>query len=421
MPNSNQTANRQSGKAWLGLALSMSLLFLAPASAPAGLFGRDRTGEAHTKALPKQDFLPPVATINPKIDPQSGQEEDIEGPVTLSAVTSPVIRTTPRVNRLDGYVSDKFKSEQLQNVLEIQKKIDEADLEYLWRATVEKNPVIRFSMEKLAAPADVQPRQSSTFLTKTLSTLLSGATLAATMVPGGGQYRDMGTMAVNNAMQNLINGRTQPTLGSLSPTEQIQMAGLIDDLKMKLIQAYQSYKSTLQTLADSHQTTIKNNNLYSKALSSGNNLAVMASGTAYYQALMNETSLRQKAKLHRLALERLAGREAVSRLELTARLDDSQTAINIATPLGVSPEVGPPAPTAQQVTTTKLESPSGQTMAMPLDLPQTMEISPRLSTDIGPPEPIPAPTETGKSPPLNPFPSSNEAIPMPMPEILHHD
>jgi hypothetical protein len=146
----------------------------------------------------------------------------------------------------------------------------------------------------------------------------------------------------------------------------------------------------------------------------------MASGTAYYQALMNETSLRQKAKLHRLALERLAGREAVSHLELTARLDDSQTAVNITTPIGVSPEVGPPAPTAQKVTATKLESPSGQTMAMPIDLPQPMEISPRLSTDIGPPEPIPAPTEKGKSPQLNPFPPS-EAIPTPMPEILHHD
>ena len=386
-------------------ALSLALLFslLTPLTAPA----------ARPAPLQKRDFLPPIATINPKIEAGKSDADDNElEAISLSAVSSPVIHASPRVDRLDSDISGQIRSEQLKGLLEIQKKIDEADLEYLWRATVEKNPVIRFSLEKLATPADLQTKQSSKFLTKTLSTMISGASLAGSMLPGGGQYRDMAVMAGNNALQNLVNGRTQPTLNSLSPTEQIQMAGLIDDLKMKLIQTYQNYKNSLQTLAESHQTTVKNNNLYSKALASKNDLAIMAAGTAYYQALINETGLRQKGKLQRLALERLAGPDAVSQLELSARLDTtgSQTA-----------KTGEPA----KALPLRTETASVGTLALPLpdvsDLPQPMEIGPHLTSEIGPPAPVnsspPPPAATRKAATRE----KKSAIPLPLPEILRHD
>lgn len=349
---------------------------------------------------PTRDFLPPIASINPKLqDIQKTQAETDNSveTVAFTAVSSPVLKTTPKVERLATDLSSQIKNEQLEGVLEIQKKVDSADLEALWKATVEKNPVIRFSLEKLATPADLQSKQSSKFLNKTLSLLIQGSTMAATMIPGAsagvGAYRNMGTMAVGNALQNLTSGKTQMTPGSLSATEQIQLAGLIDELKIKLIHNYQDYKSTLQALAESHEVTLKNNNLYSKALSSKNDLAVMAAGTAYYQALMTETSLRQKAKLYRLQLERLAGTETVSTLQLAVQVPDNVTASNtgaIGPQASLSSEspIGPELPPA---TTGRPVSDSAKTASPIEGLPEALEIGPHLSQEnmeaVGPPMP----------------------------------
>lgn len=378
-----------------------------------------------TPSWPSRDFLPPVASINPKLEDTKPDENTLE-PVALSAVSSPVIHTTPKVDRLATDLSQQFKSEQLQNVMDIQQKVDEADLERLWQATVEKNPVIRFSLEKLATPADLQTKQSSRFLSKTLSVLISGASMGATMLPGGGAYRNMGTMAVGNALQNMVTGKTQPTPGSLSPTEQIQMAGLIDELKMKLIHNYQDYKNTLQALAQSHEVTMKNNNLYSKALFSKNDLAIMAAGTAYYQSLMNETTLRQKAKLYRLELERLAGVDAVSTLELAVHVPTSngsaadtpqqQQTASTETPIGPA---APAASAATQATT------SGPALIGPNELPPALEISPTLGTEtsslIGPPLPSGKAKQAAKASRNKSLAKTNDSTPMPIPDkILEH-
>jgi hypothetical protein len=361
---------------------------------------------AKEKAWPKRDFLPPVATINTKLEtnPEALKTSDGEvEEVAFQAVdTQAVIRLKPKVERLAGSVVGKAQSEHLQTMLELQKKVDEADLEYLWQATVEKNPVIRFSLEKLATPADLESKQSSKFLSKTLSTLISGASLASTMLPipgGNSAYQNMGTMAAGQALQNMLVGRTRPTVGSLSATEQIQLAGLIDELKAKLIRSYQDYKNTLENLARCHEITVKNNALYSKALASKNDMAMMATGVAYYQALLNETALRQKAKLHRLELERLAGPEAVSRLELAVHIDNSiQTAsahppakalatpvrtdvldaedlpYTIPDPIGPQPLIGP--------------EPKSKKSAMP-DMPEVMELLPSFKRDNRLPSPMP--------------------------------
>lgn len=273
-----------------------------------------------------RDFLPPIATINARLVEQvEAATDDTLEPVALSAVQAPILHASPKVEKLDTDLSAQIKATQVENLIEIQRKIDEADLESLWEATVEKNPVIRFSLEKLATPADLQTKQSSRFMTKTLNMLISGATMVPTMLPGSGVYQNMGSMAVGNALQNLVNGKTQVNPNSLSATEQIQLAGLIDQLKLRLIHNYQDYKNTLQNLAQSHAITAKNNLLYSKALTSKNDLAIMAAGSAYYQALLSETALRQKAKLNRLQLERLAGPEAVKRLELAVHVPENVT------------------------------------------------------------------------------------------------
>lgn len=297
------------------------------------------------KNLPVRDFLPPVASINAKlIESAEASNDNLLEPVALSAVQSPVLQASPKVKKLDTDLSIHVKTEQLESLLEIQRKVDEADLESLWEATIQKNPVIRFSLEKLATPSDLQTKQSSRFMTKTLNMLISGATMVPAMLPGASMYQNMGSMAVGNALQNMVNGKTQVNVGSLSATEQIQLASLIDELKLRLIHSYQDYKNTLQNLAQSHQVTVKNNSLYAKALGTKNNLVIMASGAAYYQSVISETTLRQKAKLHRVQLERLAGPEAVNRLELAVHVPES-TSTATATPLIDPPDshefVGP--------------------------------------------------------------------------------
>lgn len=356
----------------LGICLALALIFAQ------GLPAQARKDKA--PAWPQREFLPPVATINGKVDPEApGDDGELEA-VSLVGVNTPTLNKTPRVERLSDEIGAAQLNPGLKTLAELQGQVDEADLNRLWEATVERNPVIRFSLEKLATPADIQTKQSSVFLRKTLSVLISGATMAATSMPGGGAYRDLGAMAASNALQNLVTGRTQPTPNSLSATEQIQLAGLIDELKVKLIHTYQDYKGTLKALTESHAVTMKNNNLYSQALASKNDLAVMAAGTAYYQALSNETALRQKAKLYRLQLERLAGPDAV---------DDLQLAVLI-------PEGTPPAaaiPPAQPT----------ETAGLIPEAPATAE--PPLPDEIGPLLPDAA---LGPEAPVGPMPAGGK-------------
>lgn len=400
-------------KRWLGSLLAASVLLVQGLPSYAASNPK--------KSLPVRDFLPPVASINPKLTEsvETSTSEDEFEPVALSAVQSPVLHASPKINKLDTDLSAQIKTDQLENLLEIQKKVDEADLEYLWQATVEKNPVIRFSLEKLATPADLQSKQSSRFMTKTLNTLISGATMGAAMIPGASMYQNMGSMAVGNALQNMVNGKTPINHNSLSETENIQLAGLIDQLKLRLIHSYQDYKNTLQNLAQSHATTAKNNSLYSKALTSKNDLAIMAAGTAYYQALLAETNLKQKAKLCRMELERLAGPDAVSHLELAVHVPENVSTasaipvtdhlptpttnefigplpIEMASPSSnskINELIGPELPPAKIKSPTK----SAKNVKSPLknDIPQPMEIGPKLKESNNlPPISLPEPLAT---------------------------
>jgi len=159
------------------------------------------------------------------------------------------------------------------------------------------------------------------------SMLIQGAgTGAMIMMPGGG-YQRMGVAAASQAFDNLVTGRNKPQTVSLSNTEKIQLAQLLEELNGALLSDYHSYKNTLMLLSDMQQTVINKNNDYSRAIKSGNEVAVMASATAYYKAAKNQIELRQKAKLHRMKLERLAGMDAVGGLQLALFAPESdQTA-----------------------------------------------------------------------------------------------
>lgn len=462
-----------------GLLLAVGIWFAVPAFALSAV-PLSSTGPS---AWPKRNFLPPIAVINPKLEARrasvgkASRDNEVEA-VSLTAVNGPVLHGSPKITRLDTAIAGGVKESAALGLADIRQKVEEADLEHLWQATVEKNPVIRFSLEKLATPADLHTRQSSRFLSRTLSTMISGATMAATMMPGGGAYRNMTSVAAGNALQNLVAGRTPVTPGSLSATEQIQMAGLIDDLKLKLIHTYQDYHASLESLAQSRETTARNSALYSQALATKNDMAIMAAAQAYYQALDKETILRQKARLQRLELERMAGREALSRLEFTPRLGDEQpimaegashapaSSVAMPSPLPpeptasgdpvgpTAPEIGPAAPVSavRKTTTAKIEvrnvtpkksaiilpeqkpkASSRKPMALPLEMPPQamLEIGPSPVPEIGPAKPLPLPALSGADGKVGKkassasvgisnksVPAGQEVMPLPIPDKI---
>ncbi len=278
-----------------------------------------KKGTDQAVSLPQRNFLPPVATINPIIEPDALEleEEGIDEVVMMPAVTPSVLKASPKITQLDTDLGIRESSKDYQTLRTVQDDLDNADLDNLWKSTVERNPVIQFSLEKVHAPVELHQKQSSLFMRKTLNTLITGITMATTMIPGGGSYRNIGAMAVGDATRNLTLGPQVMPDTLLSATEKIQLAGLIDELQASLIETYHNYKRTLATLANAHQNTVQNNVRYSMALGSQNQIAILASGTAYYKALMDETRLRQEAKLQRIKLERLAGADSVSNLKLT--------------------------------------------------------------------------------------------------------
>ncbi len=327
-------------------------------------------GKAAFADWPVRNFLPPVATINPKLDdiPEvtAADPTDNDGleVVSLASVTTPVLTTKPAIERIDSHVdvlNDAAKAKQ-----QAQADLEEVDMETLWSATVERNPVIRFSLEKLTTPEELAQKQSSVFMRKTLGVLISGATLASTMLPGGsaiGSYRNMGVMAGGDALKNLTSGRTTPLAARLTATEKIQLAGMIDDLQRQVIQAYHDYRRALVALADAHTKTTEASERYSLAMSQVNEASksnkksgnqqllqsmqaalLMSNGASYYQSLRHETSLKQEAKRHRLQLERLAGIETVAGLKLAVGDDEIATVPEEITPQQATPSA-PAAPT----------------------------------------------------------------------------
>lgn len=292
------------------------------------------------KKLPQQNFLPPVATINDKLTAPVNaiREADPLEPVNLSAITSPALKVSAPVIKLDNDLGIRNQDKDYQALVDLEKEMHEEALRKLWEATVENNPVIRFSLEKISAPVDLQQSHSSKFLKTTLSTLISGAAMSSALLPGGGSYRTMGAMAGGDALQNLVNGRTTPQEEMLTPTEQIQLAGLVDELKAKLIHTYYDYRNTLQSLVQAHQLTQDNSDLYSKTLDGNNDLATMAAGTSYYKALLNESTLKQQAKMYRLQLERLAGKDAVSDIQLAVSPDALEKLTSHVDDSAISPD-----------------------------------------------------------------------------------
>lgn len=214
------------------------------------------------------------------------------------------------------------KEDALKHYLQAQKKLDIEDIKTLWESTVKRNPVIRFALKKLSLPAE-QRKINSSRMAKTIATLINGACMLPAFL-GADSITSSAASAGGGLASRAIRNKDLPKEMPLTDTELIQLARLVEDLQDKVIKNYYAYKGSLESYKSAKQDLVKHNEIYSNALESDDMAQILASKALYDEAVKTEEELRQKIKVKRLLLERLAGVEAVNSLNLgkIAFLDD---------------------------------------------------------------------------------------------------
>ncbi len=202
----------------------------------------------------------------------------------------------------------------MQELIKRQKEKDLEDIENLWKGTVDNNQVIGFALKKLATP-ESQRRIHSSLMAKTLNAVIAGASFAPMMV-GSDYLVQSSAFAAGRLAQNLINRKNIPQEIPLTDTELIELAGLIENLQDKIIDAYYNYKSSLTQLKETRAKLLLYNKNYSKALETEDLLEITISSSLYDNMALEEFYYMQNAKKYHLELQRLAGKKVVDKLNL---------------------------------------------------------------------------------------------------------
>ena len=235
------------------------------------------------------------------------------GEVTLGRVDKPEIELPKSEVQMKGslVISDE---QIMQELIKRQKEKDLEDIENLWKGTVENNQVIGFALKKLATP-ESQRRIHSSLMAKTLNAVISGASFAPMMM-GSDYLVQSSAFAAGRLAQNLINRKNIPQEIPLTDTELIELAGLIENLQDKIIDAYYNYKSSLTQLKETRAKLILYNKNYSKALETNDLLEITISSSLYDNMALEEFYYMQNAKKYHLELQRMAGKKVVDKLNL---------------------------------------------------------------------------------------------------------
>ena len=221
------------------------------------------------------------------------------------------VSKTPKVLKGSLLISE---DQMLEELINLQKQKDMEDIESLWKGTVANNKVIEFALKKLATP-ESQQRIHSSLMAKTLSAVISGTSLAPSLMGADPMLRT-GSFAAGRIAQLLLNKKNIPQSTPLTDTELIELAGLVESLQDKLINAYYNYKSALGQIKDSRSRLILYNKNYNKALDKGDLLDISISSSLYDNMVLQEYFYTQQAKKYHLELQRLAGKKTVSSLNL---------------------------------------------------------------------------------------------------------
>lgn len=208
-------------------------------------------------------------------------------------------------------ISDK---EIMDEIIKLQKEKDLEDIDNLWKGTVENNQVIGFALKKLSTP-ESQRRIHSSLMAKTLSAVVSGASLAPALL-GADYMVQSGSYAAGRLAQNLLNRKNVPQEIPLTDTELIELAGLVENLQDKIINAYYNYKNSLSQLKEARSRELLYSRNYVKAMDDEDFLEIAISSALYKDMEIEEFKYMQLCKKYHLELQRLAGKKVVDALNL---------------------------------------------------------------------------------------------------------
>ena len=233
--------------------------------------------------------------------------------VVLTGVEKEKYKTTPQKKNISGslLINDK---QVLDELIKLQKEKYLADLELLWKGTIENNKVIEFALKKLATP-ESQRRIHSSLMAKTLSAIISGASLVPSLV-GGNYGIQTASYSAGRLAQALLNRKNMPTEVPLTDTELIELAGLIEDLQDTIISTYYNYKNSLIMIKETRERILLYAKNYDRAQKSGDVLDLTISSAQYDNMIVQEFEEVQNAKKYHAELQRLAGKTAVDKLTL---------------------------------------------------------------------------------------------------------
>ena len=211
------------------------------------------------------------------------------------------------------YVKD---TQSAQIIVNKQQEADMEDLESIWEGTVNNNPLIKFTLQKLAIPEE-ERRVHSSLLAKSMSAIISGASMLPSFM-GMNYGIQSASFASARLAHNLLNKKNAKILqeSPLTDTEAIELAGLIEDLQGEIVTTYYCYKHTLQSLKDTRAELILLNKNYANAISSGDKLEITVTSARWEEKQIEEYKLKQEAKRYYLMLQRLAGKETVDNLNV---------------------------------------------------------------------------------------------------------
>jgi len=235
--------------------------------------------------------------------------------IRLQDVEEHEVELDNQVKTLKGslFVND---TQDAQIIVNKQQEADMEDLEAIWTGTVNNNPLIKFTLQKLAIPEE-ERRVHSSLLAKSMGAIISGAAMLPSFM-GMNYGIQSASFASARLAHNLLNKKNTKILqeSPLTDTEAIELAGLIEDLQTEIVTTYYCYKHTLQSLKDTRAELILLNKNYSNALSSGDNLEITVTSARWEEKQIEEYRLKQEAKRYYLMLQRLAGKEAVDNLNV---------------------------------------------------------------------------------------------------------
>lgn len=202
----------------------------------------------------------------------------------------------------------------LDNLIKVQQSDELSDLDVLWKATVEKNDLIKFTLKKLNTP-ESQRRLHSSVMAKSLSAIVYGATFIPSFM-GANPLAQSASFTTGRLANNYLNKNAVPQVTPLSDTELIELAGMIENLQDTIISQYYGYKGSLTKLKDTRSRLILYNKNYANAIQKNDKLEITISSALYDDLLMQEFTQEQTAKKYYMELERLAGKETVDKLNL---------------------------------------------------------------------------------------------------------